>query len=126
MQKATATWRQLEDAMLSFLSVELEVGLMFARAARGTEDVGELLHNRRLARKAYDTFEKMIQQNRQVRMTNAVEHDLRNRQRALWNALKTLGEPRLPAVAVAWQYLPIAPGYRTASDQKRRQPMTGR
>jgi hypothetical protein len=93
MQKTTPGWGKLEAAMWAFLSMELDVGLMFARAATGTADVGEVLRNRRLARKAYDTFDRMIER---IPGKSTDGDGLKVRQATLLQALRDLGEPDLP------------------------------
>jgi hypothetical protein len=86
-------WQQLEEAMVTFLRVELETGLVFARAATTIDDVPDLLHNRRLARKSFDTFQILAGK---LGTQNPVLHALDGKRMALHNALKKLGEPGLP------------------------------
>jgi hypothetical protein len=46
---------QMNAAMSRFLEIELKIGQTFADAAINSRWTQELLHNRRLARRAYDT-----------------------------------------------------------------------
>ena len=56
-----ASFRQEMDAAMSkFLEIEVEVGQTFAKAAANAQWTHELLHNRRLARRAYDTTTRLM------------------------------------------------------------------
>jgi hypothetical protein len=46
--------------MSRFLDIELDVGRTFAWAAMNSRWTGDVLHNRRLARKAYNTTARLI------------------------------------------------------------------
>ena len=56
-----ASFRQQMDAAMSkFLEIELKVGQTFAKAAINAQWTRELLHNRRLARRAYVTTTRLM------------------------------------------------------------------
>jgi hypothetical protein len=52
--------RQMDVAMSRFLEIELEIGRTFAEAAIQAPWTAEALHNRRLARRAYDTTIRLM------------------------------------------------------------------
>ena len=86
-------WQQLEQAMVTFLRIESETGLVFARAASATTEIPDLLHHRRLARKAFDTFQRLAGE---MGALNPALHAWDGKRTALQSALKKLGEPGLP------------------------------
>lgn len=90
MPKSGGIWQQLNAAMSSFVRVELEVGLAFAQAAADADCVDELLHNRYLARKAYNESEKLMHH---VCPKRLELRELQKRRSQLQSALRKLGDP---------------------------------
>ena len=60
MRDSIATWQQVDTALSRLLVIEAEIGLTFAQAAISSNSTGECLHNRRLARQAYDNAERWM------------------------------------------------------------------
>lgn len=81
--------QQMDAAMSRFLVVELEVGLTFAKAAINAHWTQELLHNRKLARKAYDTATRLMNQ---AKLTEAEAKGLDSGLQSLKLALSQLGD----------------------------------
>ena len=81
---------QMYTAMFRFLKIELGVGLTFARAAQHALWTSDLLHNRRLARKAYDAVVRRIEK---VRFSKDEAKEIASRLQQLRLALLQLGDP---------------------------------
>jgi len=81
---------EMDAAMSRFLAVEVEVGHAFAKAATDARWTREVLHNRRLARRAYDTATRLM---RQVRFAEGEAQTLARRLENLRLSLSKLGDP---------------------------------
>jgi hypothetical protein len=91
MTNPIAIWQQVDAARYRFIGVETDLGLTFARAAIGAHSTDECLHDRQLARKAYDTAAKI--------MTTSVlagrqAATLRRKLQLLKDLLGRLGDPQ--------------------------------
>jgi len=84
--------QQMDSAMARFLVIEVEVGIGFARAAHHALWTRDLLHNRELARKAYDTA---LQRMDHVRLAEREAKRLMKDLQKLRLALYQLGDPVL-------------------------------
>jgi hypothetical protein len=84
--------QQLDAAMTRYLVIELEVGLAFAQAAANAEHTKDLLHNRQIARRAYDSACMLM---RRAYFHNIELHYLQNTLQKLRLALRGLGDPCL-------------------------------
>jgi len=83
-------WNEMDAAMSRFLVVEAGVGRAFAKAAIDARETREALHNRQLARKAYDTIVRLMSQ---VRLTKADAKTLHRGLQHLKQVLSQLGDP---------------------------------
>jgi hypothetical protein len=90
MADSAAISQHLSTVMSRFLAVELEVGFMFAQAATESRETRTLLHNRMIARKAYDMAGKMMNR---AHITKMELRMLRTRREKLRSVLCGLGDP---------------------------------
>jgi hypothetical protein len=82
--------QQMVSTMTRFLEIELEVGLTFARAATQSTVTVDVVHNRKLARKAYDTVSRSLGQ---ADLMDCRSKKVVNRLQRLKVALFRLGDP---------------------------------
>lgn len=81
--------REMNAAMSRFLQIELQVGQTFAKAAINARWTRESLHNRRLARKAYDTTKRLMD----AKLTKAKSRKISKQLEILKLMLSQLGDP---------------------------------
>ena len=81
---------QMNAAMSRFLEIELEIGQTFADAAIHARWTQELLHNRRLARRAYDTTIRLM---RHANLAKADARKVAIKLHRLRQKLSQLGDP---------------------------------
>lgn len=75
--------------MFRFLEIELEVGITFAKAAENAASTEDLLHNRKLARRAYDS---VLRHTSRANSTGLETKRITTRLRKLRLALFRLGD----------------------------------
>jgi hypothetical protein len=92
VQNKAGVWQQVDSALCRLLILETDIGMNFARVATFADSTGESLHNRRLARRAYDTAEKWMAR---ARLTSEEKKILSVRMKSLREALRGLGDPAL-------------------------------
>lgn len=90
MRNSIATWEQVDTALSRLLVIEAEIGLTFAQAATSADSTGECLHNRRLARQAYDNALRWVHN---ARLDDEDVKALRWRLQLLKAELCRLGDP---------------------------------
>jgi hypothetical protein len=90
MRDSATVWQQVDSAIQHFLILEVDIGMTFAEAATHASSTQERLHNRRLARKAYDSSAKWFARARFTE-PDARTHNLKLRELRL--ALNKLGDP---------------------------------
>lgn len=90
MRNSIATWEQVDTALSRLLVIEAEIGLTFAQAATSANSTGECLHNRRLARQAYDNAGRWM---RRARLDDEDAKALGGKLRLLRDELCRLGDP---------------------------------
>jgi hypothetical protein len=83
-------WQEIEATLLSFLLVELDLGMTFAKAAADAAETRERLHNRMLARSAYDTVVRLESKAKPAGESAA---ELAAKMAELRSALCGLGDP---------------------------------
>jgi hypothetical protein len=98
MREAATVWQEIDAAIGKLASIEAEVGLTFAFAAIHAESTQECLHNRQLARQAYDNAQEWTNR---TKFKNGEEKILECRLRLLGSALRQLGDPALSADSAA-------------------------
>ena len=91
MTSLVAIWQQVNAARCRFIGVETDLGLTFARSAMGADSTEECLHNRRLARLAYDTATKMMTT---TALADRQAATLRRKTKLLKALLGRLGDPK--------------------------------
>jgi hypothetical protein len=94
MRDAAAVWQELDAAIGRLAVIETEVGMTFALAALHAESTQECLHNRQLARTAYDTAQKWMNR---TKFKGDEEKVLCSKLLILGSALRRLGDPAMPA-----------------------------
>jgi hypothetical protein len=90
MRDSFATWQEIDTALSRLLFIEAEVGLTFAHAAISADSTGECLHNRKLARRAYDNAGKWLAR---AKLADGDTNALCNRLQTLRRELRRLGDP---------------------------------
>ncbi|HYK37593.1 hypothetical protein [Alloacidobacterium sp.] len=90
MRDSIATWQQVDTALSRLLVIEAEIGLTFTQAANAANSTGECLHNRRLARQAYDNARNWM---RRARLDDTDAKALCSKLELLGNELCRLGDP---------------------------------
>jgi hypothetical protein len=98
--------KQIRGVMSRFVVVELEVGFAFARAAADARETRDILHNRNIARKAYDMAGKMMVRGH---ITEVDLCALKVQRLRLLSELRKLGDPC--RLRKADSELPPAPVY---------------
>jgi hypothetical protein len=90
MRDLATVWQQIDSAIQQFLVVEVDIGMTFAEAAMSASSTSERLHNRQLARRAYDTGLRWMIRARFTRQDTKTYH---RRLRQLRLVLNQLGDP---------------------------------
>jgi hypothetical protein len=90
MRDSAIVWQQVDTAIQQFLVLEVDIGMTFAKSAVQAQSTGECLHNRRLARQAYDTGLRLLPR---ARFTEEDTRAYHRRLKQLRLALNRLGDP---------------------------------
>jgi len=98
MTNAAAVWQELDTALGRLAVIETEVGMTFALAAIHAESTQDCLHNRKLARRAYDTAQRWMDRGKLDERELKLLH---SKLRMLGSVLRQLGDPALSAQSVA-------------------------
>src|SRR5215475_13086499 len=90
MTDSARVWQQVDTAIQEFLVLEVSVGMTFADSATRAHSTKEGLHNRKMARRAYDTGMRWRTRARFTQQDTKV-YDRKLRELRL--ALNRLGDP---------------------------------
>lgn len=90
MKNAGEIWQQIDTAVCRLMFLEAAVGMTFAEAAINAYSTDECLHNRKMARRAYDTAQTWMHRGR---LTDVETKDLRAKLLCLGEILRRLGDP---------------------------------
>jgi hypothetical protein len=85
-------WQQVDSALCRLLFLETDIGMNFAHVAVSADSTREGLHNRQLARRAYDNAERWMSR---ATLTRGEKKMLCGRMQCLREALRGLGDPAL-------------------------------
>jgi hypothetical protein len=91
MATSIAIWHQVNAAIYRFLIVEADVGLTFAKSAITADSTEQCLHDRGVAREAYETAATMI---KRTALTGREAKILRRKMLLLNGFLDRLGDPK--------------------------------
>lgn len=91
MRNSVAIWQQVNEATYGFLTVEADIGLTFAKSAVNAISTQECLRHRRLARRAYNTAEKIMTK---AALTPGEAKILVQKMQLLKRLLSRLGDPQ--------------------------------
>jgi hypothetical protein len=90
MRDSATVWQQVDTAIQQFLILEVRVGMTFAETATRAQSTDECLHNRQLARRAYDTG---VRWRARARFTQEDTRVYGRKLQELRLALNRLGDP---------------------------------
>jgi hypothetical protein len=90
MRDSVAVWHQVDAAISTLVMTEANVGLTFAQAAAYAVSTRECLHNRKLARRAYENAQRWLLR---VRQGNGDDEAVQNKLQLLEEMLRRLGDP---------------------------------